>query len=451
MSPPQSRRSKREAEAEAERRAREKADTKREAEHALELRRLSADRDRIQRKNVALEDRIAMIEDRLAKMTESRDLARFEAGRFGSANNPILWYLTFAQKLATMPELAASVYVGHGVQTVPTTNRLRSEFGGVSVCDVIEIPSFEARITQLPWDRTLLDMVDYGLGGQLGDADLLTTVGWELAEHLKERHSDVRVIPNYRNFSAPTPDGRIHTEFGLPEDAKIALCISTIASGFEAVVRGIAELPDHVHLVTVGQFAPEEYQREIEAVCRSAGVTDRVHFRGPVPYEELGAYCASADVGLIVRDPAVPNNRVSLPNRVFDYLAGALPMVSPRIADISRILQDANCGISLDEQTPEAWRDGILGALDNSDTFRRNAAEANRAMTWESLEDDLVQQLGSPSSVLFVGMSDLRKNNRTMRMATTLLQRGVKVSTVHLEGRHGHPRHVTLNADTATA
>lgn len=349
-------------------------------------------------------------------------------------------YIYSAQLMDGVAEdCRADIYIGHGVQALPAADRLRTINGGLAACDVIETPSFAKRAVPSTWDPIMLKMLDHGLSGYLQDADFLTTVGWALRDLIRAEHghNDVRVVPNYRRFEEHPWNNQIRETCSIPKQADVLLCISTIASGFEDVLQALLELSDDTHLVVVGKFVPQSYRLKIDELRNKFGLKARVHFLEPLPYKDLASFCAGADVGLIVRDPTITNNYVSLPNRVFDYLAASLPIVSPMMPDIHRILSERDCGVTIPDISPTAWASGIREVLDRKDLLRRNAAKAAHHFSWESLEEgNLHSTFNRADSVTFVGFNNLAKNNRTMRLTESLVAKGVtvKVASVFEEG-----------------
>ena len=56
------------------------------------------------------------------------------------------------------------------------------------------------------------------------------------------------------------------------------------------------------------------------------GLSSYVTFTGVVPYEEVGTYLASADIG-VAPDPKTPMNDKSTMIKILEYMAYALPVV----------------------------------------------------------------------------------------------------------------------------
>ena len=64
---------------------------------------------------------------------------------------------------------------------------------------------------------------------------------------------------------------------------------------------------------------------------------------------------SGADLGLIVLDTRIFNNRLSLPNRIFDYMASGLPVCCPEIPDIARILRAHDMGVVVGPLDAAGW------------------------------------------------------------------------------------------------
>jgi glycosyltransferase involved in cell wall biosynthesis len=347
-------------------------------------------------------------------------------------NIAVISYLTFAQRcVETSTALAADAYVAHGVQSLPAASILANEQGGKYYCDCIETPSFFDRALPVNWDVTNTHLLDRAFESYLRHADGILTVGWTLADQLRKLHNNVAVIPNYRYAETLAPNDWLREKCGVSEDTDLVLSLSTVTAGLDVVLAALALLPPSVHLVIVGRFAPVGYRETCEKYAAEQGVLERFHCLDPLPYKDLTATISMASAGLIVLDPSIKNVQVSLPNRIFDYMFAGVPICSPLIPDIARIIADENIGGIVTDLSPAGWAETISSVLQEKDKLRDNAVTASKKYIWESVEDDLFESLGRPASVCYVGASNLRENNRTMRMARSLVARGVEVTVCY--------------------
>jgi glycosyltransferase involved in cell wall biosynthesis len=289
-------------------------------------------------------------------------------------------------------------------------------------------------------------MMDYGLEGFLRNCDGVITVGEALGKILHKYNSLVTVIPNYRYSENLDRLPNLRDEFCISNDDKVVLCISHITTSLEEVIHAVSSLSNEVKLVIVGQILPPEYKQKIVSIIDDLGLNKRVFIRDPVPYSELTSYASGADIGLIVRDPAISNNYISFPNRVFDYVFSGLPIVTPYMPDISRFVEVNKCGVSIDGIGRDSWKYGINKALDNRDLFSNGAIKASKKYTWEWLNDNVIKKAFNEfQSIAFVGINDLSKNNRTIRLCRSLVSNSKDVSVLSpLESPESFPSEVRL-------
>jgi glycosyltransferase involved in cell wall biosynthesis len=66
-----------------------------------------------------------------------------------------------------------------------------------------------------------------------------------------------------------------------------------------------------------------------------------------VPYEQVLRLNASADVLLATYDPSIPNNRYSSPNKVFEAMLLAKPIVVAENTNADRLVLSAGCGLAV--------------------------------------------------------------------------------------------------------
>lgn len=94
--------------------------------------------------------------------------------------------------------------------------------------------------------------------------------------------------------------------------------------------RGIAPfyqamklMPD-VHLAVLGDGPA---LTELQSQSKLLGVSDRVHWLGSVPYDELHSYTCGADLGLCLIEPLSLSYEYALPNKLFEYMNARIPSI----------------------------------------------------------------------------------------------------------------------------
>jgi glycosyltransferase involved in cell wall biosynthesis len=195
----------------------------------------------------------------------------------------------------------------------------------------------------------------------------------------------------------PAPD-LLRARLGLPLDAHILLYHGRLAE-----VRGLQQLVeavlrpgmDDVHLVFLG-YGP--LRDELAARAADPGSGGRVHLLDAVPPDELAAWVASADVGVMPNQPVNANERLSTPNKLFESMAVGLPVVSSDFPERRRIILEdpgGRLGAVCDPTSPDAIATAIRSIVDLSAAERaalrsRILRAAHERWNWESESARLV-------------------------------------------------------------
>ena len=125
---------------------------------------------------------------------------------------------------------------------------------------------------------------------------------------------------------------------------------------FQTPIQALRELPDdlrsRVKLVLCGRG-------EAEASIRAfAAGMDQVIVPGWIDAAQIWALMQASSFGLLPYRPTLDYSR-SLPNKVFEYLNGGLPIVTSLRGVIEQFFADIPCGVLYDFGDPSSLRDAI--------------------------------------------------------------------------------------------
>jgi glycosyltransferase involved in cell wall biosynthesis len=118
----------------------------------------------------------------------------------------------------------------------------------------------------------------------------------------------------------------------------------------------------------------------------------KVSFYGRLPFEQMMQITAACDVGVTLDRSTNINYMYSLPNKLFDYIQCGLAIVSSNLYEINHIINTYQCGIVIDEVTPEHIADAIKKLQQNPEilkSFKENSFKAARLLHWENEEKHL--------------------------------------------------------------
>jgi len=136
-----------------------------------------------------------------------------------------------------------------------------------------------------------------------------------------------------RNGDSPAGDGRLALYVGA----------LTTGRGLEISIMALNRLDD-VRLRLVGPARPA-YLEELVQLAEVEGVSDRVEFAGAVTPDELIETISEASVGLALIQPICLSYRMSLPNKVFEYVAAGLPVLGSDLPAIGALVNEHRIGL----------------------------------------------------------------------------------------------------------
>ena len=131
---------------------------------------------------------------------------------------------------------------------------------------------------------------------------------------------------------------------------------------------------DGVALVLAGSGPDESYFREL------ARETSRLHFIGWIPrHEDLLREEMNSDVLFRFSDPKHPKTRYESPNKLFDAMMCARPIIVSDGGSMARIVEEELCGLVVPFGDVPAIRQAITKLRDDADLRFRLGSNGRRA------------------------------------------------------------------------
>ncbi len=177
-------------------------------------------------------------------------------------------------------------------------------------------------------------------------------------------------------YESPAAPDSLRTELGLDDRF---LCVYVGGMGIlhdvGTVVEAAARLRDvPVHFLLIGQG---DDRPRLEARLDREGITN-VTFRDPIPKERVPGVIASADCAVYsLRDD--PFFRGTFPNKNFDYLAAACPVVLAVEGESAELVRAAGAGFVTPPGSGAGLAEGIRRMLALRPAERQQMGERGRA------------------------------------------------------------------------
>jgi glycosyltransferase involved in cell wall biosynthesis len=191
-----------------------------------------------------------------------------------------------------------------------------------------------------------------------------------------------------RNFSKkagqiiPFPKGEIN----VSADDLLLIIQGTginIDKGAEELIDAV-NITGGVSLLVVGSG---DVVPHLKQHVKRLNIEYKVKFIQSVSWEKLMKYTKSANIGMCLEKDTNLNYRYSLPNKLFDYIAGGIPVIASDLPETGKILNEYKCGIIIPEVTPVDISKAILSFKNNpylSAELKRNAVIASELINWEA-------------------------------------------------------------------
>lgn len=140
---------------------------------------------------------------------------------------------------------------------------------------------------------------------------------------------------------------------------------------------------ERVRLVFIGTG---DIIESLRASARDSGTGERILFLPRMPWEQMMRYTMCCDAGLSLDEDTCENQRYSLPNKLFDYIAAGVPAVVSPLPEVSAIIERYGCGMVITEVTPAAIAVSLEKLRDDRVlllSLREKTIEARRELNWE--------------------------------------------------------------------
>jgi glycosyltransferase involved in cell wall biosynthesis len=158
--------------------------------------------------------------------------------------------------------------------------------------------------------------------------------------------------------------------------------------GIEQLVRSM-EYTDGVQLHLAGHFNPPSFKKELEGLSG----WKKVVYHGSLDRPSLAKLMSEARVG-IVPFLDLPNHREALPNKLFEYMSAALPVIATNFPNWEKLIFEANCGFVVDPENTKEMGISIQKIIDEPQLSEAKGVNAQKAImeqyNWRNEKEKLL-------------------------------------------------------------
>jgi glycosyltransferase involved in cell wall biosynthesis len=170
-----------------------------------------------------------------------------------------------------------------------------------------------------------------------------------------------------------------------PREHRDGQPLSLIYLGLLEAPRGVAQVIDAIaharrrgHAVNLTVLGNGREAGAFQERAQSHGLAESVRFLGHVPYTEAVRLLQRADVGIV---PHLANEswNTTIPNKLFDYMAAGLAVLTSHARPAARIVRETGAGRVYTDTDVEGLADAMI-ALSQAETRQRHGAAGRLAV-----------------------------------------------------------------------
>jgi len=194
----------------------------------------------------------------------------------------------------------------------------------------------------------------------------------------------VQVVRNISPLWQPE-ELKSKSDLNIPENKQLIILQGAginIDRGGEEAIEAMQSIDAVLMIVGDGDVVPQLKER-----VKELNLESKVIFYGKKTYSIMMNYTHYASIGLTLDKPTNLNYKLSLPNKVFDYMHTSTAVIATEIKEVANVVRKHDIGEIIDVLTPESLAQTINKLLLNKERLLKcqaNCKVASQIENWEN-------------------------------------------------------------------
>ena len=146
----------------------------------------------------------------------------------------------------------------------------------------------------------------------------------------------------------------------------------------EALPLITKEIPN-VKMKFVGRFQPKEYEQTILNKAVKLGVSENLETEGMLPWLDNFERISSSHIGCVFYNDNL-NNRVTLPNRLYEYMYCGMAVLGENFPEVKKVLEKTDAGRVVNSQNPSSIAEAAIELLSSPSKLERHMKKARESV-----------------------------------------------------------------------
>ncbi|MGK9476996.1 glycosyltransferase [Melioribacter sp. OK-6-Me] len=298
--------------------------------------------------------------------------------------NRLLFYFDFAIKLLSkLFSTHADIYFAEDIYTLPFVYWAARLRNSKVYYNSRELYPFIGGLTKRPILQWIIRQIEKFF---IKKVDLVLTTGELDSEFLHNYYgiSNTLVIRNIPLYKKPDRKIEIKKLYNIPKENMIILYQGMLLDGrgLGYFIKELSKL-DRVTLLILGEGEKKAYFKRL---AEEYSVENKIIWGGFIEQTDLINYTAAADAGLCLIENISISYYHALPNKLFEYIMAALPVICSNLPQMKKIVTQYRVGEIVYIEKGESVADIIYKWLDNPPLlhdYRKNCLRAAEELNWQ--------------------------------------------------------------------
>lgn len=175
----------------------------------------------------------------------------------------------------------------------------------------------------------------------------------------------------------------LRKKFAIPNDSKVFIYIGILGAGrgLDLIIESFKNVKD-AHVVFLGYG---EYSSKIKGLEKDHS---NIHLHEAVEHNKVVEIASSADVGLCLIENVSLSDYYCLPNKLFEYVFGGIPVLASNFPDIRHVIEKYKLGVCVDLDA-KSIQNGI-NAFTSGDFIYNPKHSDLSELSWDTQEQNLI-------------------------------------------------------------
>ncbi len=211
------------------------------------------------------------------------------------------------------------------------------------------------------------------------------TVSSTIKDYFKKNYNiEAKIV---KNIPPSTTKQTFAKTFPLKEKIIVWQGAINIDRSIEDMVLAMKEIDATLYIMGRGDIV-----KKIKTIIKNNNLEGKVILTGRLGFEEMMSHTQKASIGLSLDRPTNENYKISLPNKIFEYIYSATPIICTPLPEIKKVVEKYNIGCFIQEPTRENIIKTINNVLQNDELLQQwsnNCLVAKKELSWQNEEKEI--------------------------------------------------------------